>query len=364
MRTIPLAVALACLLPSTALASSAGPSSSALAVRTRDAVIIDGRDDDAIWRTAPTITEFTQFSPAEGGPARFRTEAQVAFDDHSFYVFIRAYDPEPAKISTVLARRDVRPPTDQLKIVIDSFHDRRSGFEFAVSPGGVKRDYAIYDDNNEDGSWDGVWDVATRVDSLGWTAEFAIPLSQLRYPSSPTHTFGFAIWRDIERYKERVSWPPYRPSQIGFVSQLGDLTGIDGIPAPRRFDVMPYTVAKNAPRPVADRFDRHQTYDVGADFKYGLTSNFTLDGTVAPDFGQVEQDPAVLNLSVFETFLQEKRPFFLEGTGIYQVPVNTNQVNNNGEGLLYSRRIGRAPQLGPLFGDASSPTSTTILGAA
>src|SRR5262245_31390982 len=188
-------VALACLLSSTALGSPATPTSvpAAAAVRTPEPLVIDGRPDDAIWRTAPIISEFTQFSPVEGGPARYKTEAQVAFDDHAFYVFLRAYDPEPAKISTVLARRDVRPPTDQLKIVIDAFHDRRSGFEFAVSPGGVKRDYAIYDDNNEDGSWDGVWDVAARVDSLGWTAECAIPLSQLRYPSLPSHTRAAAV---------------------------------------------------------------------------------------------------------------------------------------------------------------------------
>src|SRR5215831_7188001 len=358
--------ALACLVSSTALASPPGQDSvaTAVAVRATGPVVIDGRPDDAVWHTAPIISNFVQFSPLEGGPARYRTETQVAFDDRNFYAFIRAYDPEPAKISKVLARRDVRPPTDQLKIVIDAFHDRRSGFEFAISPGGVKRDYAIYDDNNEDGSWDGVWDVATRVDSLGWTAEFEIPLSQLRYPSSPAHTFGFGVWRDIERYKERVSWPPYRPSQIGFVSQLGDLTGIDGIPAPRKFDVMPYVVAKSEPRLTADGFDRHQSFTVGADFKYGVTSNFTLDGTVNPDFGQVEQDPAVLNLTQFETFLQEKRPFFLEGTGVYQFSVNSNQVNTTGEGLFYSRRIGRAPQLSDFYGDASSPTATTILGAA
>ncbi|HEY6194085.1 MAG TPA: DUF5916 domain-containing protein [Candidatus Eisenbacteria bacterium] len=366
MPTFARIAVLACLFQSPAAASPAGPvpPTTAAAARTPEPVVIDGRDDDAIWRTAPVIGEFTQFAPLEGGPTRFRTQAQVAFDDHNFYAFIRAFDPEPAKISTVLARRDVRPPTDQLKIVIDGFHDRRSGYEFAVSPGGVKRDYAIYDDSNEDGSWDGVWDVATRVDSLGWTAEFSIPLSQLRYPSSPQHTFGFGVWRDLERYKERFSWPTYRPSQIGFVSQLGDITGIDGIPAPRRFDVMPYAVAKNSPRTTAGGFERDQGFNGGADFKYGITSNFTLDGTVAPDFGQVEQDPAVLNLSVFETFLQEKRPFFLEGTGIYQFPVNSNQVNNSSEGLFYSRRIGRAPQLGDQFGDASSPTSTTILGAA
>ena len=365
MPALATALALSCLLQSPAVGSPAADSSvaTAVAVRTSQPVTIDGRADDPVWRTAPIISDFLEFAPTEGGRPRYKTEAQVAFDDRNFYAFIRAYDPEPATISKVLARRDVRPPTDQLKIVIDSFHDRRSGFEFAVSPGGVKRDYAVYDDNNEDGSWDGVWDVATRVDSLGWTAEFAIPLSQLRYASSPTHTFGFAVWRDIERFKERVSWPAYRPSQIGFVSQLGDIKGIDGIPAPRRFDVMPYVVAKNEPRTTVDGVDRHQSFTAGADFKYGITSNFTLDGTVNPDFGQVEQDPAVLNLTQFETFLQEKRPFFLEGTGVYQFPVNSNQVNNNGEGLFYSRRIGRAPQLSDLYGDATSPTSTTILGA-
>ena len=365
MPALATALALSCLLQSPAVGSPAADSSvaTAVAVRTSQPVTIDGRADDPVWRTAPIISDFLEFAPTEGGRPRYKTEAQVAFDDRNFYAFIRAYDPEPATISKVLARRDVRPPTDQLKIVIDSFHDRRSGFEFAVSPGGVKRDYAVYDDNNEDGSWDGVWDVATRVDSLGWTAEFAIPLSQLRYASSPTHTFGFAVWRDIERFKERVSWPAYRPSQIGFVSQLGDIKGIDGIPAPRRFDVMPYVVAKNEPRTTVDGVDRHQSFTAGADFKYGITSNFTLDGTVNPDFGQVEQDPAVLNLTQFETFLQEKRPFFLEGTGVYQFPVNSNQVNNNGEGLFYSRRIGRAPQLSYLYADAASPTSTTILGA-
>src|SRR5262245_64682319 len=219
------ALALASLLCGAAVASPAAPTpgATASAVRTPEPVVIDGRPDDSVWRNAPVIADFTQFSPTEGGPARYKTEAQVAFDDHDFYVFIRAYDPEPATISTVLARRDVRPPTDQLKIIIDAFHDRRSGFEFAVSPGGVKRDYAIYDDNNEDGSWDGVWDVATRVDSLGWTAEFGIPLSQLRYPSLPAHTFGFAVWRDIERYKECVSWPPYRPSQIGLFCLMSDI---------------------------------------------------------------------------------------------------------------------------------------------
>src|SRR5437899_7010092 len=342
---------------------SVTPPAAAVAVRTSVPVVIDGRDDDAIWTTAPAITDFTEFVPTEGAAARYRTAAKVAYDDHSFYVFIRAYDPEPRRISNVLARRDVRPPTDQLKIMIDAYHDRRTGYEFAVSPGGVKRDYAVYDDNNEDQSWDGVWDVATRVDSLGWTAEFRVPLSQLRFAPAKTHIFGFAIWRDIERYKERVAWPAYRPSQFGFMSQLGDITGIDDIPAPRRLDVTPYAVAKNAPVQTASGLDRDQTFSAGADFKYGVTSNYTLDGTVNPDFGQVEADPAVLNLSAFETFFQERRPFFVEGAGIFRFDVDCSAVNCNGEGLFYSRRIGRGPRLGRRYGTPSSAKATTILGA-
>src|SRR6266480_5981192 len=196
------------------------------AVRAVQAPTIDGRDDDAVWRLAPPITQFREFQPREDGDPRFGTLVQVAYDDRNLYVFIRAFDPHPDSILTLLARRDVRAPTDQLKIMIDSYHDRRSGFEFAVNPAGVKRDYAIYNDNNEDDAWDGVWEVATTVDSLGWTAEFRIPLSQLRYAHADTNTFGFAVWRDIQRYTERVSWPVYRQSQSGFASQLGDVTGL------------------------------------------------------------------------------------------------------------------------------------------
>ena len=326
---------------------------------------IDGRDDDEVWRIARPITAFQEFDPVEGKAARFATDARVAYDEHNLYVFIRAYDPEPQKILKLLARRDVRPPTDQLKIIVDSYHDRRSGYEFAVNPAGVKRDYAIYNDSDEDDAWDGVWDVATTVDSLGWTAEFRVPLSQLRYANAPTHTFGFAVWRDIERFKERVSWPLYHRNQAGLASQLGELKGIEGISSPHRLEVSPYVVTKNVSAPTASGFERDQRFTAGADFKYGVTSNLTLDGTVNPDFGQVEADPAVLNLGAFETFFREKRPFFIEGTGLLRFPVNCNVVRDCGsENLFYSRRIGRAPQLSDLYGDASSPTASTILGAA
>src|SRR6267378_1640186 len=336
---------------------------SVVARRAMRAVVIDGKDDDAVWREAAAITAFREFSPREDGPPRFPTEAKVAYDDHNFYAFSRAFDPHPDSILKILARRDVRAPTDQLKIVIDSYHDRRTGYEFAVNPAGVKRDYAIYDDNHEDDAWDGVWEVASTVDSLGWTAEFRIPLSQLRYAHADTNTFGFAVWRDIQRYTERVSWPVYRQSQSGFASQLGDVTGLVGLPAPRRLEVAPYMVTKNVSVPVGPGFDRSQKLTAGADLKYGLTSNVTLDATVNPDFGQVEADPAVLNLTAFETFFQERRPFFVAGTGVFRFDVNCSQVNCNSEGLFYSRRVGRAPHLTDLYGDASSPTGTTIIGA-
>jgi len=346
-------------------AGGAGPSPDATrasAVRATSPVVIDGRDDDAVWRLAPAITAFREFSPREDGPPRFATEAKVAYDERNFYAFIRAFDPHPDSILKILARRDVRAPTDQLKIVIDSYHDRRTGYEFAVNPAGVKRDYAIYNDNREDDAWDGVWEVATAVDSLGWTAEFRIPLSQLRYAHADTNTFGFAVWRDIQRYTERVSWPVYRQSQSGFASQLGDVTGLVGLPAPRRLEVAPYMVTKNVSVPTGPGFDRSQKLTAGADLRYGLTSNVTLDATVNPDFGQVEADPAVLNLTVFETFLQERRPFFVAGTGIFRFDVNCSQVNCRSERLFYSRRIGRAPQLPG--NDPGSPIATTIYGAA
>ena len=325
--------------PSPAPASSA---TTTVAHRATTPPVIDGKDNDEVWRLAPAIKDFRQFQPTEDAEPSFPTEAKVAYDDHNFYVFVRAFDSHPDSIKKLLARRDVRICCDQIKIVIDSYHDRRTGFEFAVNPGGVKRDYAMYgDDQQEDDAWDGVWEVATQVDSLGWTAEFRIPLSQLRYPHAPSNVFGFAIWRDIDRHKgERVGWPLYRVSRRGFVSQLGDVVGLNGLAAPRRLEIAPYAVAKNLP---AAGFERDQKFDGGADIKYGITSNITVDATVNPDFGQVEADPSVVNLTSFETFYQERRPFFVEGTGIFNFSVNCNIVNCSGEGLFYSRRIGHDP---------------------
>jgi hypothetical protein len=321
--------------------ASAPTASRAVASRTSDAIIIDGIETEEVWRTIQATRGFRQMQPEEGADPSLETEFKVAYDDHNFYVFVRAFDPRPDSIKALLARRDARVCCDQIKLVIDSYHDRRTGFEFAVNPGGVKRDYAVYGDGDqEDDAWDAVWEVETKVDSLGWTAEFRIPLSQLRYPHAPTNTFGFGIWRDIDRREgERVSWPVFYRSRRGFISQLGEVSGLDSLAAPTRLELTPYVVTKNEPIGYA----HVQSATAGGDIKYGLTSNITVDATVNPDFGQVEADPSVVNLSAYETFYQERRPFFVEGTGIFNFNVNCNIVNCSGEGLFYSRRIGRDP---------------------
>lgn len=342
-------------------------SASATAALARQAPTIDGRNTDAVWREAPKVSGFRQFEPRVDADASFKTEFQVAYDERTLYVFVRMYDPHPDSIMHALSRRDVRGPSDEVKLLIDSYDDKRSGFEFAVNPDGVKRDFAMSNDGNLDDSWNGIWDVATVVDAQGWTAEFQIPLSQLRYAKAPSHTFGFGVWRDIERYNEQSAWPPYSPKRSGISSQLGRLTGLTGITSAQRVEATPYVVTKNVQRPGPnDRFNRHQQVSVGGDLKFGITPNVTLDATVNPDFGQVEADPAVLNLSAYETFLAEQRPFFVEGTDLYRFQLNCYIVVDCGsnEGLFYSRRIGRSPTLRDTYGDAATSTSTPIASAA
>ena len=211
----------------------------AVAVRATKAPVIDGEADDAIWSAAQVFSDFRTFDPVENGDPRFRTEARVAYDDHNLYILVRAFDPHPDSIVALLSRRDARTQSEWLKVIIDGDHDRRTGIELSVNPAGVKRDFAILNDGEEAGSWDGVWDVGTHIDSLGWVAEFRVPLNQLRYPAAPTHTFGFGIWRDVARFNERYSWPVYSRSKNGLSSQLGDLAGIDGIDAVTQREVAP-----------------------------------------------------------------------------------------------------------------------------
>ncbi|HEY0243737.1 MAG TPA: DUF5916 domain-containing protein [Gemmatimonadaceae bacterium] len=343
--------------PSTATATLASSS------RATAAPVLDGKLDDPAWAGAQSIDKFLEYEPTTGAETRFKTDVRVAHDEKYLYIMARMYDPAPDSIVSLLSRRDVRTQSEQLKLVIDSYHDKQTAYQFAVNPAGVKRDFYVSNDTNEDPSWDAVWDVATAIDSLGWVAEFRIPFSQLRFPNTPDHTFGLLIVRDVARTGQRISWPLYHRTKQGYVSQAGEINGISGIGSPSRLEIAPYVVTKNETRPSGSSFDHPQSFSAGADIKYGLSSNLTLNATINPDFGQVEADPSVLNLSAFEQFFEERRPFFLEGSGIFRFNTACGDIDSGCTGLFYSRRIGRSPQLSGVYGDETSATNTTILGA-
>jgi hypothetical protein len=326
--------------------------------------VIDGKDDDAVWRTTPPITDFKQWRPTEGKAPRYKTEAKIAYDAANLYVFVRAYDPHPDSIIKLLERRDSYTSSDMFWLFIDSYQDKRTGYEFGVNAAGVKTDAAIYDDGNEDFAWDGVWDVKTRIDSAGWTAEYLIPLTQMRYSGARQHTFGIIIDRYNYRYAERESWPLLRMSKPGFVSQFGSLHGLDDLEEPRKLEAVPYVVSKSSNKIINNAFAQKQNVAVGGDVKYRIAPNLVLDATLNPDFGQVESDPAVLNLGAYESFFDERRPFFVAGRGLFSQDVNCSAVNCSGENLFYSRRIGRTPQLAGIYGDTVAQDPITILGAA
>ncbi|NUO93012.1 MAG: carbohydrate binding family 9 domain-containing protein [Gemmatimonadaceae bacterium] len=342
----------------------------AMASRVTTPPVLDGRTDDPAWASAQVIDRFLEYDPNEGRESRFRTEVRVTYDDRYLYVLARMFDPAPDSIISLLSRRDVRTSSEQLKLMISSYNDKKTAYEFITNPAGVKRDFYVSNDNNEDASWDAVWDVATRIDSVGWVAEFRIPFSQMRYPPGDQHTFGLMIVRDIARTGQRDSWPLYHRNTQGYVSQSGTLDGIGRLPSPRRLELMPYTVVKSDTRDFGPgrsgglaRYDHPNKMTAGVDLKYGITSNLTLDATVNPDFGQVEADPAQLNLTAFETFFEERRPFFLEGAGIFTFNTSCGDIDSGCTGLFYSRRIGRNPQLADLYGDPTSATATPIAAA-
>lgn len=255
-----------------------------------------------------------------------------------------------------------------IRVIVDSFHDRRSAFEFAVNPAGVKQDSYWYNDGNNDQGWDAVWDVAVSRGERGWRAEFRIPFSQLRFHPSDAATFGFAVVRQVGRLNETSTWPLLSKSANGYVSSFGELTGLRLDKSPKRLEVVPYVVGDvktqpmEAGNPLANATD--PSGSVGLDLKYAVRPGLTFTGTVNPDFGQVEADPAVVNLSAFETFFSERRPFFVEGSGIFKFDVDCN--DGSCSGLFYSRRIGRSPRGAPDVpegGFSSAPLQTTILGA-
>ncbi|HEV2146077.1 MAG TPA: DUF5916 domain-containing protein [Longimicrobiaceae bacterium] len=335
---------------------------------------VDGRFDEAAWASAEVASDFTQSYPSPGAPATQRTEVRVLVGPDALYIGARMFDTRPDSIAAQLSRRDVFGTySDRILVNVDSRNDRRTGFHFGVNPRGVKQDAYMYDDTREDASWDAVWEVATTVDSLGWTAEFRIPFSQLRFPDQVEGepVWGLGLMREIARSQERSSWSPWTRNSPGFVSAFGELRGLAGIRTPKRLEVLPYTSGRleRAPGDRANPFYEGNEWagSIGADLQYGLPGGLTLTGTVNPDFGQVEVDPAEVNLTAFETFFPERRPFFVEGSDVFRFG-EVSAFNTYGfSQFFYSRRVGRAPQRllgGSEFAYADAPDQSTILAAA
>ncbi len=346
------------------------------AARRSSEITLDGRLDDPAWATVQPATDFRQAEPDEGEPATQRTEVRFLFDDDAVWVGARMYDTAGAAgVRTRLVRRDRNADADQLELIFDTFHDHLGRTFIAVNPSGVKNDSYGPGGANPDPSWDPLYDVRTATDSLGWTAEIRIPLGQLRYPAARRQDWGLQVWRTASRVNEVSMWSFFPSTDNGGASRFGHLEGLELTRGPSRGEVLPYVVGRSSNVPAADADDPfHDPHEldsrVGADLKYLVTSNLTLNATVNPDFGQVEVDPAVINLSAFETFFEEKRPFFVENAGLFRFGgLNCYFCSNvSGLSLFYSRRIGRQPQATALAWSeaeyADLPENTTILAAA
>ncbi len=338
-------------------------------------VVIDGKLDDAAWTAATPIGELVQSVPSEGKAPTEKTEIRILYDETAIYIGARMYDSQGSRgVHAVLARRDAllnggnSLTSDKIAFVFDPFHDKNSRDWFELNPVGVKGDY-----KDGDSSYDPVWEGASHIDSLGWTAEFRIPFSQLRFPRTPQQLWGMQVWRTTDRLNEQDMWAFWRSNEFGGPAYFGTLDGMTVGAQPRQVEIVPYATSRATLARVSSldpyHSDRQGQYRVGGDVKVNVTSNLTLDATVNPDFGQVEVDPASVNLSVFETTFSEKRPFFVSNsqyfsTGGFNCYFCSNVSSLN---FIYTRRIGRSPQLSGLLGsraqfmDASDATS--ILGA-
>ncbi|HEX8027775.1 MAG TPA: DUF5916 domain-containing protein [Vicinamibacterales bacterium] len=319
---------------------------------------IDGRLDDEVWQTAQAIDDMVQNDPDNMKPPTERTLVKILYDDRSVYVGVINYMRDPSKITNALGRRDTFPRSDSIKITFDPRHDHLTAYTFDSNPSGVQGDMTWFDDTRSTTDYDAVWEVRTQVNDEGWTAEFRIPFSQLRFSITPGEAvvWGFNIRRDIVYNAEMIRWVATPRGAQGFVSRFGHLTFAKPPAAPRRLEVQPFALARQEH---VTSTGSDQGLSGGVDFKMGLGTATTLSATVNPDFGQVEQDPAVLNLSVFETFFPEKRPFFIEDSRVL-VP-NYPQVP-----MFHSRRIGQKPNRHAIpEGETvlSRPDATTILGA-
>ena len=345
-------------------------------------ISIDGRLNEGAWAAANPITDLHQQQPKEGAAPSQRTEIRILYGDRAIYVGARMYDSlGQAGIRAPLARRDQlldangnngsfnSLTTDKLIVMFDPYHNKVDQAWFEINPAGVRGDQF-----NGDPSWDPIWEGASNVDSLGWTAEMRIPYSQLRFSRDSVQTWGMQIWRYTDRLNEQDMWSFRRLNEAGGPMYWGSLTGLVIEKQPHQFELLPYVTSREAFKyaPAQDPY-HNTTYgqmSAGADMKYLLTSSLALDATINPDFGQVEVDPASINLSAYETYYSERRPFFVAGSNAFDFGNFSCNFCSNTSSLdvFYSRRIGRPPQLNPFIGGVSEfadvPDNTTILGAA
>jgi hypothetical protein len=344
------------------------------AVRLASPLVIDGILSEDVWTHGNPVSDFIQRDPVEGAAATEKTEIRLAYDDDALYFAARMYDAHPDSIVAQLERKDNGTSFDFIQLFLDPYRDKRTGYYFALNAAGTLYDGTLFNDSWDSNAWDGIWEGKAHIDSQGWTVEMRIPFSQLRFFDQAHQVWGVNIKRNIERKHEQDYLVMTPKKESGFVSRFVELTGIENIDSPRRMEVHPYLTAKAEylKHDAGDPFRGKGRYlpNLGADLKYGVSSNLTLDGAINPDFGQVEVDPAVVNLSDGETYFNEKRPFFLEGASIFdygQGGANSNwNFATNAPSFFYTRRIGRMPQ-GSVPDDASfedRPAGTRILGAA
>ena len=323
---------------------------------------IDGRLDDKAWQHGEWSADFRQQLPVEGAAPSQATEIKIFYDDRHLYVAVRAYD-DPALVHRYPGRRDDFGgyAVDIVGICFDSYNDKRFGFEFDLTAGGGKIDLVLGNGETEwDTTWDAVWDGRVAHDDRGWTAEFRIPFSQLRFGPQDEQVWGLHVWRWIARNHEEDQWQLIPRQNTGRMHQLGELRGVHGLPRRRHLELLPHALGRSAAGPLVPGSGADGSGAVGLDAKLGLSSAFTLDATVNPDFAQVEADPSVVNLTAYETFYEEKRPFFLEGRKIFEFTLDGSDQ------LFYSRRIGQAPSYTPPLAEGETlraPASTTILSA-
>ena len=335
---------------------------------------LDGKLDEPAWENAVWQSDFTQRNPNDGSPASYKTEFAVLYDAGYIYFGARAFDPEPQNIAAILTRRDNYSQSDWMYVSIDSYNDHRTAFEFGLNAAGVKHDVRRFDDQNADADWDAVWDGAVDINPDGWSAEWRIPFRELRFNAASEMEWGLQFYRELPRQNNEVAvWNYWSQAEQGFVSRYGKLKGLKDVTVSKPIYVMPYLagntkLSKSLQTPVhREKYDLFA--NVGGDLRYSSPLGLTLNATINPDFGQVEADPADFNLTEFETYFSEKRPFFMEGANILRYSLGFGDGDGQNNSLFYSRRIGRTPHFDPVEDDSKEvistfkPDATNILGA-